>query len=135
MNKEKKYIDTLKRYFSAFQFFDIQIINITDEFITGKIFYNRSIDDEVQEIKWDLKNYPELSEDALKLADLLCEYKLIDIDKIIINRSDLLLRYNKKSNSKLTIQEFNKTIEELLSFNIYRVDKGNNVLDSFFIHE
>ncbi|XWN36803.1 MAG: hypothetical protein ROO71_12680 [Balneola sp.] len=112
---------------------------IEKETISGTVHYRQSFDDEDEEdlrqdFRWHMTEENVPSKDVFKLAELINQQNLLDVDQLIISAKELRDRYNKSSNSAFTQQEFNYILGELENVVVRMVDDGEET-DSYFIHE
>lgn len=112
---------------------------IERETISGTVHYRQSFDTEEEEdlkqdFRWHMTegNVPGI--DVFKLAELIHQQNLLDIDQLIISVEELRDLYNQTCNSVFNQQEFDNILGELENVVVRMVDDGEET-DSYFIHE
>ena len=105
-----------------------------NNFISGKVIYDKTDPEEIQCFCWHKSETEVPSNSAYKLASLLNKNKLLSIDQITISRKELRLKYNELYSSNTTEQEFSDILEELEMVEVPMVDDDEET-DAYFIHE
>ncbi|GJL78587.1 MAG: hypothetical protein NPINA01_15760 [Nitrospinaceae bacterium] len=129
--KRKKF---LSEFLGALGAVKIERHHENDSLISGKVIYNSDDPNEAQEFRWRIPENEVPSEEVRLLAKLLKEENLLSIDKIIVTRKELGIRYNAVYGIKFTEQEFNKILDDLESVEVSMVDNDKET-DVYFIHE
>jgi len=113
---------------------EIQWQKEADTSISGAVIYEINDPEEVQEFIWHVQESEAPSEDVRKLAELLNEKSLLNIDQIIVSRHELRNLYSKKQGRIVPENEFIAILETLESIEVPMVDEGKET-DVYFIHE
>jgi len=79
----------------------------TETSISGTAIYDINDPEEIQNFIWHLKETEIPSGNAYKLIKTINKHKLLDIDKITVNREQLKAIYCKEFSNIITQQEFN----------------------------
>ncbi len=82
--------------------------------------------EEVQDIEWDVQNYDNF-EDVLEIVEYLIDNKLMQSDKVMIDREEL---FNRISWEK---DRYDAAINTLLGIKVDMLDEGRKT-DYFFVH-
>jgi len=106
----------------------------TDDFISGRVIYDKNDPEEIQDFCWHNSEEKAPSTHALELVKLLNKKKLLNIDKISVKREELRLQYNQTYGSNTAEAEFGEILEELEKIEVPMVDEGKET-DVYFIHE
>ena len=91
-------------------------------------------EDLIQEFCWHITEGEVPNNDVFRLAKLIHQQNLLDIDKLRISANQLREIYNQKFNLTITQQEFNSILGELEDVVVRMVDDGEET-DMYFIHE
>ena len=83
-------------------------------------------DEEVQDIEWDVQSLDSI-EDALDISEYLIDMKLMQNDKITIDREDLFNRIGWEKD------RYDAAVNTLLSLKVDMLDEGRKT-DYFFVH-
>ena len=105
-----------------------------DNFISGTVIYEIDDPEETQNFCWHMSEEETPDSSLLKLAKLINENKLLNIDKITVSREKLNTLYNENNETNIGINEFSKILDALELIEIPMVDDGEET-DIFFIHE
>jgi hypothetical protein len=124
----------LNEFLGAFGAENIEWHEENDNYISGKVIYNKNDPEETQEFCWHMSEQKAPNMHALGLTKLLNEKELLSIDGISITREELRLLYNERSGSNTSDSEFSELLEELEAIQVPMVDDGNET-DAYFIHE
>lgn len=106
----------------------------TENFISGRVIYERNDPEETQDFCWHINEEKTPSSYVLRLVKLLNKKKLLSIDKISVTREKLRFQYNDMYGLNITEPEFIKILEELEEVEVPMVDEGRET-DAYFIHE
>lgn len=106
----------------------------TDNFISGRVIYDKNDPEEMQDFCWHVSEEKAPNSQVLKLAKLLNNKKLLSIDQISVTREELRLKYNEMHGTHTTEAEFIAILEELEEVEVPMVDEGKET-DAYFIHE
>ncbi|MDH5389195.1 MAG: hypothetical protein OEY06_12215 [Gammaproteobacteria bacterium] len=106
----------------------------TENFISGRVIYDKDDPEEIQDFCWHKGEEETPSTNALKLVKLLNKKKLLSIDQISVTKEELRLQYNEMCGSNTTEPEFMEILEELEEMEVPMVDEGKET-DAYFIHE
>lgn len=106
----------------------------TENFISGRVIYEKNDPEEIQDFCWHKDEGKTPSTHALELVKLLNKEKLLSIDQISVTREELRLQYNEMFGSNTTESEFVEILEELEEIEVLMVDDGKET-DAYFIHE
>ncbi len=123
---EKYVARFLCSFFQLFQCYLLEI-EISDGKVEGVICYEDFHD--IQQFIWNY-NHNNSIEDAIALAEILWQEKLINGDKIIVTEEDIKKILHEKKWSEETISN---SINFLLNVRVNMIDNGE-VTDSFFVH-
>ena len=123
---EKYVARFLCSFFQLFQCYLLEI-KISDGKVEGIVCYEDFHD--IQQFIWNY-NHNNSIEDAIALAEILWQEKLINGDKIIVTEEDIKKILHEKKWSKETISN---SINFLLNVRVNMIDNGE-VTDSFFVH-
>lgn len=127
-----------KEFLSAFLgALGAEVIEWKDEmesYISGVVIYEKNNPEETQEFCWHKREDEVPSDQVLNLAKLIKDNNLLSIDKIIITRKELRLKYNNNFNLNFQEEEFSKLLESLEEIEVPMVDEGKET-DVYFIHE
>ncbi len=136
--KRKKF---LTEFLGALGAVNIVWDRVEDGFISGRIEYECDVDsewydpdDEFQNFCWHATENDVPSDDVFKLAKLLNEGNLLDIDRITVSKGELYNKFVREYGTNLSLIQFGETLEALKSIEIPMVDEGKET-DVFFIHE
>ncbi len=124
----------LTEFLSALGAESIEWREETENFILGRVIYEKNDSGEIQDFCWHTSEEKTPSTHALKLVKLLNKKKLLSIDQISITREELRLKYNEMYGSNTAEPEFIKILEELEEVEVPMVDEGKET-DAYFIHE
>jgi len=122
----------LKYFLGALGAIDIIYNEIRENYISGTAIYDKQ--DEQQDFIWHVSENDIPSDKVFKLAKLLYEKKLLDIDQITISRSELKDLFNKEYNINIDEKSFEVIINSLKGIEVKMIDEGKES-DLFFIHE
>ncbi|MBR4452638.1 MAG: hypothetical protein IKS33_00095 [Bacteroidales bacterium] len=123
---EKYVARFLCSFFQLFQCYLLEI-KISDGKVEGVVCYEDFHD--IQQFIWNY-NHNNSIEDAIALAEILWQEKLINGDKIIVTEEDIKKILHEKKWSEETISN---SINFLLNVRVNMIDNGE-VTDSFFVH-
>ena len=123
---EKYVARFLCSFFQLFQCYLLEI-KISDGKVEGVVCYEDFHD--IQQFIWNY-NHDNSIEDAIALAEILWQEKLINGDKIIVTEEDIKKILHEKKWSEETISN---SINFLLNVRVNMIDNGE-VTDSFFVH-
>ena len=113
---------------------DIRFDVIQREFIKGEVFYHDTIDPEKQGFRWNINEQNAPGAQALSLVRLLHDEALLDIDRIIVARSDLYERYLRRTSATISFTDFARLLAIIESVQIAMLVEGKEC-DTFYIHE
>ncbi len=103
----------LKEFLGALGAESIEWYKENDNFISGKVIYDMSDLEEVQEFRWNVNEREVPSRSVLKLVKYINQENLLSIDKISISRDELKHRYNEKIKTNLSDVEFYGILDQL----------------------
>jgi hypothetical protein len=108
--------------------------DIQPDKISGTVVYDSNNPEERQDFCWYASESDVPSDRVCRLAELLHEQGLVDIDRLTVTRDDLSQLYNQNESVSLSSEEFNKILDQLKEVRVRRGDDGKET-DTYFIHE
>ncbi|MEH0761984.1 hypothetical protein H4F20_20175 [Vibrio sp. 16] len=102
--------------------------------ISGTVLYELDDPEETQDFIWHKMESEIPPKDVESLVELLCEQKLLSLDKITVCRQTLKKLYCNKVGRIISEVEFQTTFEALMAIEVSMVDDGRET-DVFFIHD
>ena len=124
----------LTEYLGALGAKEIDWFQENEYSIYGRVIYEFNDPEEVQDFCWHLKENEVPNNKVKDLAKLLKEKELLNTDKILIPKAELLAIYNKKYSSTFSLVEFQPILDTLKNIEVPMIDKGKET-DAYFIHE
>ncbi len=112
----------------------IEWIEENNNHISGRVIYDKSDPEEIQDFCWHKSEQEVPGANVLKLVKLLNEKKLLSIDQISVTREELKLQYNEDYGLNTSESEFSGILKELEEIEVPMVDEGKET-DAYFIHE
>ncbi len=132
MKSTTRIISNLFRFMLIFEINRFQIYEVSETSIKAQIGWDDDgapdydEDEEVQDIEWSVQHFHNF-EDALQLAEYLIDHKLIQGDKIMIDREKLLNRISWEKD------RYDESVITLLNIRVDMLDE-NRKTDYFFLH-
>jgi hypothetical protein len=102
--------------------------------VSGTLIYKSEAPEERQEFCWHVSEADVPPEPLYRLACLIREQDLLDIDRIIPSTDLLREKYNRRWKTSLNADDFAHVLRELEEVAVSMVDDGEEG-DAFFIHE
>ncbi len=112
----------------------VVVTAIESDHVSGTVIYDAADAEERQDFCWHASDAKLPSDSAYRLACLIEEEALLDIDRITLPQNTLRQKYNGRWGVKLKSQEFEQVLRELESIKVRMVDDGEET-DTFFMHE
>jgi hypothetical protein len=112
----------------------VVITTIEPDRISGTVIYQPDDPEEQQEFCWHASETNLPSESTYRLACLIKEQNLLNIDRIVPSRDALRLKYNHRWDRNLTPPEFDCVVDDLEGVKVRMVDDGEET-DTYFMHE
>jgi len=129
--KYSKEMKILKVFFAALGIFDFQVSKYADEKVFGVVHYSPYI---VENFIWDVKRFPPLSVEAIRVLGILTENNFISIDMISASVQEIeilyLLKFPNARNKFSTLT----VLSEISRFQVSRMSNGEEI-DLFYIHQ
>lgn len=108
--------------------------NCSPDEISGRVIYDLEDPEEFQGFCWHCHESDTPNSQVYDLTKLLNDQGLLDIDKIRLPRSNLMLLYNEAYGAGVIESEFSKILDSLDRIEVRMVDDDEET-DMFFIHE
>ena len=128
--ERKRFLDAFLGAFGK----DVVLKEITADRVSGTVIYKPDDPEEKQDFCWHVTEADVPPEPVYRLACLIKEEDLLDIDRIIPTVDLLREKYNRRWETSLSTEEFGRVLHELEGVEVPMVDDGEEG-DAFFIHE
>lgn len=136
---KRKYF--LSQFLGALGAHELEFDEIHNDYISGTVHYapedidpNDPEDSNCQGFCWHMTEAKVPSHEATNLAAILKNFDLLDINKLRLDRRSLRQMYISETSSEMSLEAFDKVLEELELVVVQMVDDGEET-DIFFIHE
>jgi hypothetical protein len=142
-----KRLTFLSNFLAALGAFQIEFTTVSDSMVEGTVIYppdgiDRSCggmfeeweQEERQDFRWRATEADVPRKEVLLLVALIHYRRLLDIDKLRVDRAELRDLFNSFYRLTLDSEQFNAVLNELESIEVPMVDEGEES-DIFFIHE
>jgi hypothetical protein len=127
-------IEFLRDFLGTLGAKEVKISEITDEIVRGRVICDPNDPEEFQDFFWHARELDVPGPEVCKLARLIHQRQLMDIDKLKVSRAELKKIYAQEHGASFNGLEFGDMVDQLEGIEVRMMDDGVET-DTYFIHE